>query len=68
MKRYYILTTVRSTYTKYLIEREGDTPLGDYDGEYIGYVDGDTTSHMYSEAFESKEKALEHDDVYTEGR
>lgn len=68
MKRYYIMTARRSIYTKYLIEREGDTPLGEYDGEYIGYVDGDTISHTYSEAFETKEEALQHDDAYTEGR
>jgi hypothetical protein len=68
MTRFYIMTTCRSTYTKYLIEREGDTPLGEYDGEYIGYVDGETDSHTYSEAFETKEAALQHDDAYTEGR
>ncbi len=67
-KRYYIMVTERITYTKYLIEQEGSTPLGDYDGEYLGFVDGETTGHEYSKSFEKKEDALKSDLGYTEGR
>jgi hypothetical protein len=67
-KRYYIMTTERTTYTKYLIEQDGETPLDDYDGEYLGYVDGETTGHEYSEAFPTEQEALSSDDGYTEGQ
>jgi len=69
MKRYYIMTTERTTYTKYLIElEEGNEKLDDQDGEYLGFVDGETTDHQYSEEFETKEAALQSDLGYVEGK
>ena len=69
MKRYYIMTTERTTYTKYLIElEEGNEKLDDQDGEYLGFVDGETTDYQYSEEFETKEAALQSDLGYVEGK
>jgi hypothetical protein len=65
--KYYIRTTERITYTKYLIAAETDA-LDDLDGDYLGYVDGETTTHAYAGPFDTEADALNSDDGYTEGQ
>ena len=67
-KRYYIMVTSRTTYTKYLIEKVDNLSLDDHEGDYLGFVDGETFAHEYSEAFETKEAAIMSDLGYVEGK
>ncbi len=65
---FYIRETNRKTYLKYLIEAADKEAAEDIDGEYLGYVDGDTADDAVLHGpFVTREEALAQDVAYTEG-
>lgn len=68
---FFIVTTERTTYTKYLVEAESrqqaEKKFGIEFG-YLGYVDGETEGHGVSEGFATERAARESDAGWTEGK
>jgi hypothetical protein len=66
---FFIKTTSRTTFTKYLVEAENAAEARRMDGEYLGVVDADTNGVvLLSEQFESRTDAMTSDHAYTEYR
>jgi hypothetical protein len=64
---YFIKVTERKTYLKYLIEAENAEEVDDHEGEYLGYVDGETEASRVVGPFADKEEACASDESYVEG-
>lgn len=65
---FFIRETNRKTYLKYLIEAADKDTAENVDGEYFGYVDGETEDDAVLHGpFASREEALAQDTAYTEG-
>lgn len=64
---FFIKETNRKTYLKYLVEAADQEAAENIDGEYIGYVDGDTADNAILHGpFATREEALAQDVSYTE--
>jgi len=58
---FYLKHAIRETRTVYLVEGMDREDAEQYDGEHLGYVDGDDNDCEWFGPFETREEALESD-------